>query len=73
MGTAFALESGKTSGLITGKQGVFMIKSKGVEKAPEMENYSVYSNRVKNQAKSAVASRITTALKDAADIEDNRF
>lgn len=73
VGTAFALESGKTSGLITGKQGVFMIKSKGVEKAPEMENYSVYSNRVKNQAKSAVASRITTALKDAADIEDNRF
>ncbi len=72
VGKAFALETGKVSDHIVGKSGVFMIKTKSVEKATELPNYNAYASRLKNEGRSAVSSRIITALKDAADIEDNR-
>ncbi|MEE1897784.1 peptidylprolyl isomerase [Flavobacterium rakeshii] len=72
VGSAFALEAGKTSGLIVGKSGVFKIATKTVEKAAELPNYNSYLARVEKQEKTAAASRISPALKENADIEDNR-
>ncbi|WP_294818395.1 peptidylprolyl isomerase [uncultured Flavobacterium sp.] len=72
VGKAFALAAGKTSGLITGQTGVFMIRTKSVAKAPELPNYSAYTTRMKAESRGSVPNRISAALKDKADIEDNR-
>ncbi|RYJ43377.1 peptidylprolyl isomerase [Flavobacterium beibuense] len=71
-GTAFALDKDKTSGLVVGKSGVFMLKVKNVEKAPELPNYNSYLSRVEKEDKNRVNQRITPALKENADIEDER-
>ncbi len=72
VGKAFALAAGKTSGLITGNTGVFMLRSKSVAAAPELPNYSAYTTRMKAESRGSVPNRISTTLKDKADIEDNR-
>lgn len=72
VGKAFGLAAGKTSGLIDGKTGVFMIRTKAVTKSPDLPNYSMYTNRMKAESRGMVSQRLSTALKDAADIEDNR-
>lgn len=73
VGKAFGLAAGKTSGLIEGTAGVFMIRAKSVEKAPAPQNYSSVTSRLMAEGRGNVQGRITNALKDAADIEDNRF
>lgn len=72
VGKAFALAAGKTSGLITGQTGVFMVRAKGVVAAPELPNYSAYTTRMKAESRGGVTNRISTVLKDKADIVDNR-
>ncbi|WP_159800965.1 peptidylprolyl isomerase [Flavobacterium sp. MK4S-17] len=72
VGKAFALGEGKTSDLIEGKMGVFKIKVNSIAKAAELPNYSSYTSRMKTQGRGEVPSRIAMALKDKADIEDNR-
>lgn len=72
VGRAFGLEAGKVSGHIEGNAGVFIIKTRTVAKAPDLPNYTSYTTRLKNEARGGVQSRITTALKNKADIEDNR-
>jgi peptidyl-prolyl cis-trans isomerase D len=72
VGKAFGLANGKTSGLIEGTAGVFMIRSKGIEKAPAMENVTAITSRLNNEGRGSIQTRVTNALKDAADIEDNR-
>ena len=72
VGTAFGLAAGKTSGLIDGKAGVFMVRTKNVVKAADLPNYSSYTSRMNAEARSSVSGRISAALKENADIEDNR-
>lgn len=72
VGKAFGLGEGNTSGLIEGKLGVFMIKTKSVTKATELPNYNSYITRTQQQGRADIQTRITTALKENADIEDNR-
>ncbi len=72
VGKAFAIGEGKTSGLIEGKTGVFMIKTKTINKAAELPNYNAIISRTESQSRGGVQSRLTTALKEKADIEDNR-
>ncbi|MGQ2982801.1 peptidylprolyl isomerase [Flavobacterium sp.] len=72
VGKAFALPAGKTSGLITGQAGVFMIRTNTVVKAPELPNYSAFTTRMKAESRGSVTNRISTALKEKADIVDNR-
>lgn len=72
VGKAFGLAAGKTSGLIDGNLGVFMIRTKTVAKAPALPNYTSYTARVNNEGRQQVQGRLSQALKDAADIEDNR-
>lgn len=72
VGKAFALAAGKTSGVIEGQSGMFMIKGKGTVKAPALPNYGSYTARMNAQGRGGVQGRMSAALKAKADIEDNR-
>src|SRR5690606_38433568 len=72
VGTAFALEKDQTSGLIQGETGVYMVKVTNKEAAPELPNYSMYSNALKNADVSQVNGAVYNALKEKAEIEDMR-
>ena len=73
VGKAFGLAAGKTSGLIEGNMGIFMVRTKAITAAPAMKNYSAFVNRLKTEGRGSVPSRISMALRENADIEDNRF
>ncbi|GGD16086.1 peptidylprolyl isomerase [Hyunsoonleella pacifica] len=72
VGTAFALEEGETSALVAGERGVYMVQVTKKTPAVELDNYQSFANRVETQKSSVVNSKLYNALKDAADIEDNR-
>lgn len=72
VGRAFATDKGKTSELIKGETGVFMVMVTNKEEAPKLENYSTYANNVKATNESKVTTAVFTALKDAAEIDDKR-
>lgn len=72
VGKAFAIGEGNTSGLIEGNTGVFMVKTKTITKAADLPNYNAVTKRISTQSRGGVQSRFTTALKEKADIEDNR-
>ncbi|MFV0564404.1 MAG: SurA N-terminal domain-containing protein [Flavobacteriaceae bacterium] len=72
VGTAFGLKEGQTSKLIEGANGVYMVQVEKVTPAPKLDSYQAVANRVAGQKTAVVSSKLYTALKDAADIEDNR-
>lgn len=72
VGAAFALDEGETSGLIEGEKGVYMVEVTKKTSAVELDNYQAAANRIEQQKSGAVNSKLYNALKDAADIEDNR-
>lgn len=72
VGAAFALEEGETSQLISGERGVYMVQVTKKTPAVALDNYQSFANRVETQKSSVVNSKLYNALKDAADIEDNR-
>ena len=71
-GTAYVLGEGKTSGLIEGNSGVFMIKVTKKTPATKLDNYSTFSNSLDQSKKSRVGSAVYQALKEASEIKDNR-
>ncbi|WP_250433115.1 peptidylprolyl isomerase [Hanstruepera flava] len=72
VGTAFAIGEGETSGLIAGETGVFMVRVEKFTPAAELDNYQAYANQVQTAKVNTVNTRLYNALKEAADIEDNR-
>ncbi|CAM4050877.1 MULTISPECIES: peptidylprolyl isomerase [Flavobacterium] len=72
VGTAFSLAEGKSSKLIVGNSGVFMIKSKKVSAAPALDNFSTFITQEKSQQASSSQSRAYQAIKEKAEINDNR-
>ncbi|MEE1961174.1 SurA N-terminal domain-containing protein [Allomuricauda taeanensis] len=72
VGTAFALGEGQTSGLIKGETGVYMLKVTKKTEAPNVENYSTYANTLRASTAARVSGSVYNALKDKAEIEDNR-
>lgn len=72
IGTAFGMEQGETSGLIEGVTGIFMINVVKKELATEMDNYQGFANQVQTAKVNAVNTNLYNALKEAAEIEDNR-
>jgi peptidyl-prolyl cis-trans isomerase D len=72
VGKAFNLASGKTSSIIEGNSGMYMIKAKSVVKAADLPSYTTNINQERSQNQSYAASKAYTALKDKAKIEDNR-
>ena len=72
VGKAFNLASGKTSEIIEGNAGMYMIKGKSVIKAADLPSYTTYINQDRTQNQSYSVSKAYTALKDKAKIKDNR-
>jgi len=72
VGTAFGLKEGETSKLIVGETGVFMIQATKLTPAVDLANYQTFSNQVAQEKQTAVNTRLYNALKEAAEIEDNR-
>ncbi len=72
VGAAFALKEGEVSDPIQGERGVYVVKATKITEAPALENYGVYANQATNTARAGVTTKVLEALKEAADIEDNR-
>ncbi|WP_339917280.1 peptidylprolyl isomerase [Yeosuana marina] len=72
VGAAFGLKEGETSKLIDGNNGVYMIQVEKVTPAVKLDNYQAFANQVEKKKMSVVNSKLYNALKEAADIEDNR-
>jgi len=71
VGSAFSSKVGKVSKPIDGNSGVYVIATKSVTKAPAIKKYTDYVNKLKPQVVGN-AGRYMQALKDDADIKDNR-
>ena len=72
VGKAFGLAAGKTSKIIEGTSGMFMIRAKKVVKAPAISDFTTYINQEKTQNQSYSSSQAYMAIKDKAEIKDNR-
>ncbi|WP_309613424.1 peptidylprolyl isomerase [Flavobacterium sp.] len=71
VGKAFTSKASQVSKPIEGNSGVYVIATKVVTKAPAIQKYDDYTAKVKQQAVGN-SGRFMQALKDDADIEDNR-
>ncbi|WP_274475193.1 peptidylprolyl isomerase [Mangrovimonas aestuarii] len=72
VGTAFGLKEGQTSGLIAGEKGVYMVETIKITPAVKLENYQSFANQVGQRKMNSVNTKLYNALKDAAEIDDNR-
>lgn len=72
IGTAFGKKVGEETGLIVGEKGVYKVRVLALNPAPGLDNYASYANQLTAKATPAVNGKIYTALKEAAEIEDNR-
>lgn len=71
VGNAFALTAGKISTPIEGNSGVYVVLNTGTIKAPALKDHSAYVAKLKSQSAGDVG-RVVQALKDKAEIKDNR-
>ncbi|MEN9370818.1 MAG: Chaperone SurA [Bacteroidota bacterium] len=71
VGTAFSTKVGQVSKPIEGNAGVYVIATKTVTKAPAIKDHKEYITKVQQQVLN-YAGRVMPALKNDADIEDNR-
>jgi len=72
IGAALGLASGKTSKVIEGNSGLFMVRTKVLTKAPAVKDYKAQIDQLNQQAKGSASYRVIQGLKDKADIVDNR-
>ena len=71
VGLAFSSKAGQVSKPIEGNSGVYVIATKVVTKAPAMKKFDDFVAKVKQQVVQN-SGRFIQALKDDADIKDNR-
>nr|WP_321232000.1 SurA N-terminal domain-containing protein [uncultured Psychroserpens sp.] len=72
VGVAFSLNEGESSGLIDGNRGVFMVSVTKVDDAAKLDNYQAIANRLSTARTGAAQTKVYNALKETAEIEDNR-
>ena len=72
VGNAFAFDEGQVSGLIEGETGVFMLKVTKKEAGATLSNFSTFANTLTTSNRNAVNTAVYNALKEGAEIEDNR-
>lgn len=72
VGAAFALEQGKVSQPLNGEKGVFVIKVLKKTEAPKLDSYRPYAAREASARRTTINKDVFEALKNSADIEDNR-
>lgn len=71
VGTAFSSKVGQVSKPIDGNSGVYVLVTKSVTKAPAIKDYKEQVTQLSAQVK-GYSGRVMPALKNEADIEDNR-
>jgi len=69
---AFVLSPEETSEPLDGNKGVYVIKTIKVTKAPDIQNYASYVEKLRKERQATIQRDIINALKEKADIEDNR-
>jgi len=72
VGAAFGLKDGETSGLIDGEKGVYMVTVSNIQEATKLDNYQSMANRLSASRVGAAQNKVYNALRETADIEDNR-
>ncbi len=72
VGAAFGLEPGQVSRPIAGNRGVYVIEVTAVNRAAGLESYRSYAAQQTQLKRQGVETRVFEALKDNAEIEDNR-
>jgi parvulin-like peptidyl-prolyl isomerase len=72
VGAAFGKNAGEITELIDGNDGVYIVRVLAVNKAPDLQDYSSYANQLNGAVLPSINSNVYNALKNAADIEDNR-
>jgi peptidyl-prolyl cis-trans isomerase D len=71
-GTIFGLVPGKRTVPIKGDNGVAVLELIKITEAPEVADYSAQRNTLKNNRQNFIQGDIDEAIKEDADIEDNR-
>ena len=72
VGAAFGKKVGEMTDLIDGKTGVFKVRVLAHNKAPDLESYAAFANELTSKVTPIVNTTVYNALKNAADIVDNR-
>ena len=72
IGAAFGLKEGETSNAIVGENGVYFVEVTKITPAVDLPNYQSNANRLSTAKAANVNTTLFNALKEAAEIEDNR-
>jgi peptidyl-prolyl cis-trans isomerase D len=72
VGTVFGLVPGKRTVPLKGDYGVAVLELIKITEAPAVADYSTYKNNLISNRKSSITTDIESAIKEDADIEDNR-
>ena len=72
IGTVFALPQGKLSKPIKGETGVFVVSIENITEPQPANDYSAIKDQLSSGLKNRVSSEVFEALKENADITDNR-
>jgi len=72
VGYAFGTKTGETSGLIDGNQGVYMVKVRSLQPAPNLESYANQAYQLGQKSTPRAPSKVYEALKSKAKIKDHR-
>ncbi len=73
VGKAFALDEGEVSAPIEGENGVVMIQLEALTEAAEIADYSSYKEQLQQQAQQRSTFNISEAIREFAQIEDERY
>ena len=72
VGAAFAMEEGAVSEPLAGEKGVFVVKVLKKTEAPAPQSYRPYAAREASARRTTINTEVFSALKNSAEIEDNR-
>lgn len=72
VGEALSMKEGSTSGAIEGKKGVYIVKVLKKNEAKSLSSYKTIAKQETKANNTQVSSRLVEALKETAEIEDNR-
>jgi len=72
VGAAFGLKEGGTSAPIDGVNGVYLVQVTKKTPAVKLDSYQAKVSQLTTQRSNSLTTRLYNALKEAADIEDNR-
>lgn len=72
VGTAFGLKEGETSGPVDGTNGVYLVQVTKKTPAVKLNSYQAKISQITSQRSNSITTKLYNALKEAANIEDNR-